>query len=119
MKEWKITLAQLAPTLMEVRKNAGRALEVMYESARRGSGLIVLPELYLSGYAVSGFIRSEAEKRALRADVAEGLSMLREGGKSQRRTFWSAIRSLKMGRRNHISRLNTSQAGRLSRCTAK
>ena len=84
MKEWKITLAQLAPTLMEVRKNAGRALEVMYESARRGSGLIVLPELYLSGYAVSGFIRSEAEKRALRADVAEGLSMLREGGKKSK-----------------------------------
>ena len=84
MKEWKITLAQLAPTLMEVRENAERALAVMYESARRGSGLIVLPELYLSGYAVSGCIRGEAEKRALRADVTNGLSMLREGGKKSK-----------------------------------
>lgn len=84
MEGWKITLAQLAPTLIEVRKNAGSALEVMYESARRGSGLIVLPELYLSGYAVSGFIKSEAEKRALREDVAEGLSMLREDGKKSK-----------------------------------
>ncbi|MDO4560117.1 MAG: nitrilase-related carbon-nitrogen hydrolase [bacterium] len=84
MKEWKMTLAQLAPALMDVRANTERALAVMYEHSRRGSSLIVLPELYLSGYAVSAHIAREQERRALKKDISEGLSRLREGGKKAR-----------------------------------
>jgi predicted amidohydrolase len=48
-----ITLAQMNIALGDVRRNMGRAEELVAEAARRGSHLVLLPELWTTGYALS------------------------------------------------------------------
>lgn len=47
-----VALAQFAPVLGDVRANVTRAAALAAEAARAGAGLIVLPELALTGYFV-------------------------------------------------------------------
>jgi predicted amidohydrolase len=48
----RIALAQFAPVLGDVGANVARAAALASEAARAGAGLIVLPELALTGYFV-------------------------------------------------------------------
>jgi predicted amidohydrolase len=59
-----VTLAQLAPRPRDVQANLARAIEVVGSSAR--SDLVVLPELYLSGYELG-----DAEPLAVDLDGPE------------------------------------------------
>ncbi len=52
MAKLKITLGQMQVALADVRKNSNTAEEIIAEAARRGSHLVVLPELWSTGYAL-------------------------------------------------------------------
>ncbi len=53
MAKLTITLAQMNIALGEVRRNVTRAEEIVAEAARRGSHLVLFPELWTTGYALS------------------------------------------------------------------
>lgn len=48
----RITLAQASPALGDVEANLERARTMVREAAAQGSGLVVFPELFLTGYAL-------------------------------------------------------------------
>ena len=52
MAKLKVSLAQMQIALGDVRKNVNTAEEMIVEAAKRGSHLIVLPELWSTGYAL-------------------------------------------------------------------
>lgn len=74
MDKLKITLGQLSPQTMAVRENAETAMKMLAQCARRGSELLVLPELYLSGYEIADAILDESAREALKRDVATALA---------------------------------------------
>lgn len=78
MKKWKISIAQLAPKPLECVANAKRACEILKECASVASQLLVLPELYLSGYEIANLIESPTEKISLQKQIAGALDLLRE-----------------------------------------
>lgn len=78
MKKWKITLAQLAPMTLNVHKNAQRAATLMGDCVKSGSKLLVLPELYLTGYNISREIKEKVKKERLKNDISVALSALRK-----------------------------------------
>src|ERR1700712_4858743 len=53
MAKLTVTLAQMNITLGDVRRNMGRAEEIVAEAARRNSHLVLFPELWTTGYALS------------------------------------------------------------------
>jgi predicted amidohydrolase len=65
----RIALAQLDSRLGEVEANLQRARAAIGEAEALGAGLVVLPELFLSGYALAG-----TADTARSADVAAGLA---------------------------------------------
>jgi len=50
MESFRITFAQVAPVVLDVDKNMKRAFTLLGDCAKRGASILVLPELYLSGY---------------------------------------------------------------------
>src|SRR5258705_4190018 len=52
MAKLTISLAQMNLVLGDATKNYGNAEKLIVEAARRGSQLVVLPELWSSGYAL-------------------------------------------------------------------
>ena len=52
MAKLKISLGQMQIALGDVRKNVNTAEEMIAEAAQRGSHLVVLPELWSTGYAL-------------------------------------------------------------------
>lgn len=52
MAKLKISLAQMQIALGDVRKNVNTAEEMIAEAAQRGSHVVVLPELWSTGYAL-------------------------------------------------------------------
>ena len=78
MESFRITLAQVAPAVMDVEKNMKRALSLLDDCAKRGSSILVLPELYLSGYEVKEAISTEAGAKRLKGDVDAALPLIAE-----------------------------------------
>ncbi|MCD6552211.1 NAD+ synthase [Thermotoga sp.] len=50
MKQLRVTLAQLNPTLGDFEGNLKKAIEALEIAEERGSDLLIFPELFLSGY---------------------------------------------------------------------
>jgi len=74
----KITLAQLNPTIGDVRGNLGQALDAFRRAVAAGSELIVFSELFLSGYPARDLLerpdfidRIEAALETLRQAAAD------------------------------------------------
>lgn len=78
MEEFTITLAQIAPVVLDVEKNMKRALSLLDDCAKNRSSLLVLPELYLSGYEVKEAISTEAAAERLENAVNKALALLAE-----------------------------------------
>ncbi len=64
-----IALAQLNPILGDLAGNRERLLRARTEAARQGADLLVLPELFISGYPPEDLVRKPAFAAACRAEV--------------------------------------------------
>ncbi len=78
MESFTITLAQVAPVVLDVEKNMKRALSLLDDCGKRGSSILVLPELFLSGYEIKEAISTEAGAERLKRDVDAALPLIAE-----------------------------------------
>jgi NAD+ synthase len=65
----KIALAQLNPVLGDLAGNVEKLIRVRADAARQGADLLVLPELYISGYPPEDLVRKPAFAAACRSTV--------------------------------------------------
>jgi predicted amidohydrolase len=76
MDSFRITLAQDAPVVLDVEKNMRRALSLLDDCAKRGASILVLPELYLSGYEIKEAISTETGAERLKREVEKALPVI-------------------------------------------
>jgi NAD+ synthase len=69
----KIALAQLNPVVGDLSGNAARALKARTSAAAQGADLVVLPELFITGYPPEDLVRRPAFATAAR-DCVEALA---------------------------------------------
>ena len=81
MQPLRIALAQIAPRLGDLEANLARHHELIAAARERGAGLVVFPELGLTGYQLQD----------LAADVAMGLDDPRLGGLARAARGLSAV----------------------------
>src|SRR5438552_19142450 len=68
---FKITLAQLNPTVGDVTGNAAKARAARDRAKADGADLVVLPELFICGYPPEDLVLKPAFQAACRAAVEE------------------------------------------------
>src|ERR1700736_3206366 len=78
--EFKITLAQLNPTVGDVEGNAAKARAARARAAADGSDLVVLPELFITGYPPEDLVLKPAFQAACRAAVETLARETADGG---------------------------------------
>src|SRR6202011_641254 len=78
--EFKITLAQLNPTVGDVEGNAAKARAARARAAADGSDLVVLPELFMTGYPPEDLVKKPAFQAACRAAVEALARETADGG---------------------------------------
>ena len=76
MKNWKITIGQVVSVPLDIKKNTDKALDLMDQCISDKSSLLVLPELYLSGYEIKDFISSPSGAESIKKDVATALTRI-------------------------------------------
>ncbi|MBN8959825.1 MAG: NAD+ synthase [Rhizobiales bacterium] len=69
--EFKITLAQLNPTVGDIAGNAAKAREARAQAKAAGANLLVLPELFIAGYPPEDLVLKPAFQAACRAAIEE------------------------------------------------
>ena len=55
----KICLAQLNPTLGDLKYNTEKALAVVFKAKKRNVDLVVFPEMFVSGYQLQDLVLKE------------------------------------------------------------
>src|ERR1700756_2883679 len=78
--EFKITLAQLNPTVGDVEGNAVKARAARARAASDGADLVVLPELFICGYPPEDLVLKPAFQAACRAAVETLARETADGG---------------------------------------
>jgi NAD+ synthase len=78
--EFRITLAQLNPTVGDIEGNAAKAQAARARAAADGSDLVVLPELFLSGYPPEDLVLKPAFQAACRAAIERLARDTSDGG---------------------------------------
>jgi NAD+ synthase len=78
--ELKITLAQLNPTVGDVEGNAAKARAARARAATDGADLVVLPELFITGYPPEDLVLKPAFQAACRAAVETLARETADGG---------------------------------------
>src|ERR1700741_1473630 len=78
--EFKITLAQLNPTVGDVEGNAAKARSARARAAADGADLVVLPELFVTGYPPEARVRNPAFRAACRSAVEALARETSDGG---------------------------------------
>ena len=69
--EFKITLAQLNPTVGDISGNAAKARHARAQAKAAGADLVVLPELFIAGYPPEDLVLKPAFQAACRAAIEE------------------------------------------------
>ena len=114
MQRLRIALAQIAPRLGQLDENLARHLALIAEARERGAGLLVFPELGLTGYLLQDLaaevaMRLDDPRLAALAAATEDLSVIvsfvEESG--DHRLFIAAAR---WARRGSSRRIATSPA---------
>lgn len=77
--EFRITLAQLNPTVGDVAGNAAKARAARERALRDGADLLVLPELFITGYPPEDLVLKPALQAACR-EAVEALARDTAGG---------------------------------------
>src|SRR5215813_2267652 len=78
--EFKITLAQLNPTVGDVEGNAAKARTARARAASDGADLVVFPELFICGYPPEDLVLKPAFQAACRAAVEALARETADGG---------------------------------------
>src|SRR5271154_2001319 len=78
--EFKITLAQLNPTVGDVEGNAAKARAARARAQADGADLVVLPELFIAGYPPEDLVLKPAFQAACRAAVEALARETADGG---------------------------------------
>src|SRR5690349_18695929 len=78
--EFKITLAQLNPTVGDVEGNAAKARAARARAAADGADLVLLPELFITGYPPEDLVLKPAFQAACRAAVEALARETADGG---------------------------------------
>src|SRR6516164_7113887 len=78
--ELKITLAQLNPTVGDVEGNAAKARAARARAAADGADLVVLPELFITGYPPEDLVLKPAFQAACRSAVETLARETADGG---------------------------------------
>jgi NAD+ synthase len=101
----KIALAQLNPTVGDLKGNAERALDAHVRAKQLGADVIVFPELYLNGYPPEDLVLKPAFQQAthaklewLAAQCADGPAMLIGTIWAEGRKVYNAVALLDRGR---------------------
>src|SRR5215468_1037565 len=76
----KITLAQLNPLVGDLAGNAAKLRSARAKAAAQGSHLVVLPELFITGYPPEDLVRRPAFGIAARACVEALAAETADGG---------------------------------------
>src|SRR5690349_24291773 len=80
--EFKITLAQLNPTVGDIDGNAAKARAARAKAASDGADLVVFPELFVSGYPPEDLVLKPAFQAGCRAAVEALARETADGGPS-------------------------------------
>jgi NAD+ synthase len=78
--ELRITLAQLNPTVGDIQGNAAKARAARARAAADGSDLVVLPELFITGYPPEDLVLKPAFQAACRAAIETLARETADGG---------------------------------------
>ena len=78
--EFRITLAQLNPTVGDIEGNAGKARAARVRAKADGADLVVLPELFITGYPPEDLVLKPAFQAACRAAVETLARETADGG---------------------------------------
>src|SRR5580698_99877 len=78
--ELKITLAQLNPTMGDIEGNAAKARAARARAAADGADLVMLPELFMSGYPPEDLVLKPAFQSACRAAIEALARETADGG---------------------------------------
>src|SRR5256885_3921295 len=78
--QFKITLAQLNPTVGDVAGNAAKARAAREKAKADGADLLVLPELFIGGYPPEDLVLKPAFQAACRAAIEELARETKDGG---------------------------------------
>src|SRR5579872_493427 len=78
--QFSITLAQLNPTVGDVRGNAAKVRAARARAKAEGADLVVLPELFIAGYPPEDLVLKPAFQSACRAVVEELAVETADGG---------------------------------------
>ena len=76
----KIALAQLNPVVGDLAGNAAKLRKARAEAAAKGADLVVLPELFITGYPPEDLVRKPAFAAAARAAVEALAAETADGG---------------------------------------
>ncbi|GLH76168.1 NAD+ synthase [Bradyrhizobium sp. SSBR45G] len=77
---FRITLAQLNPTVGDIAGNAAKAREARAKAAADGADVVVLPELFIAGYPPGELLREPDFQAACRAAVEALARETADGG---------------------------------------
>lgn len=84
----KIALAQLNPTVGDIAGNVAKAKAAHAEAARLGADLVVLPELFVTGYPPEDLVLKPAFAAAARAATERLAAELKDGPGTVIGTVW-------------------------------
>ncbi|MFN8632107.1 MAG: nitrilase-related carbon-nitrogen hydrolase [Chloroflexota bacterium] len=118
MQPLRIALAQIAPRLGDLEANLARHHELIAAARERGAGLLVFPELGLTGYQLQDLaaevaMRPDDPRLAALANAARGMSTVVSFVEGRRTTACSSLpRSSRTGRsRTSTARSSCRRAG--------
>src|ERR1700761_8902356 len=78
--QFKVTLAQLNPTVGDVSGNLAKARAARVRAAADGADLVVFPELFIAGYPPEDLVLKPAFQAACRAAIEELARETADGG---------------------------------------